>query len=66
MPLDPRIKTALAALPSRPDVTGTPAQRRAEAAARAAQLDGVLSTKAPTYMVRHPRHLAFRGTKGAR
>jgi acetyl esterase len=46
MPLDPRIQTALAALPPRPDPTGTPAERRAEAEARSAQLEGVLSSGA--------------------
>jgi acetyl esterase len=44
MALDPRIAAALALLPERPDPTGTPAQRRAEAAARGASMAAPPST----------------------
>jgi acetyl esterase len=47
MPLDPRVAAALAALPARPDPTGTPAERRAAAHARAAEMEGALSRPRP-------------------
>ncbi|MDQ1696269.1 MAG: acetyl esterase [Frankiaceae bacterium] len=47
MALDPRVAQALAALPDRPDPTGTPAERREAARARAAEMEGLLSRPRP-------------------
>jgi len=47
MPLDPRLQVALAALPAREPTTASPAERRAEAVARAKQGEGVLSAVVP-------------------